>query len=87
MKGREWRWWEEFEKSDPSSGPAPEDHPRTERRNAVIFRWVVTVGWSVLAVSKAVAGAWLFAAAYAVCAVGFFVALGIASRRIGPHSD
>ncbi len=87
MKGREWRWWEEFEKADPTSEPVPDQHRRTERRNAIVFRWAVTVGWTVLAASKAISGAWLFAAAYAACAVGFFVALGIASRRLGSHPD
>jgi len=78
---RDWRWWEEFEQTDPGSGPGPGARSPTEARNALIVRWVVTVGWSVLAGFKALEGAWLFAAAYAACAIGFFVAYGIAARR------
>jgi len=76
---RDWRWWEEFERTD--SGPGPGTGSPTDARNALIVRWVVTVGWSVLAVFKVLEGAWLFAGAYAVCAVGFFVAYGIVARR------
>jgi len=84
---RDWRWWEEFERTDPVSGAEDSPAPSTEHRNAVIVRWAVTVGWSVLAVFKVWEGAWLFAAAYAVCAVGFFVAYGVAARRRRPPAD
>jgi len=78
---RDWRWWEEFERTDPVPGSTATPGPSTERRNALIVRWVVTAGWSALAVFKVSEGAWAFAAAYTVCAVGFFVAYGVAARR------
>jgi hypothetical protein len=84
---RDWRWWEEFERTDPVAGTSDVPQPATERRNAVIIRWVVTVGWSVLAVFKVWEGAWLFAAAYAVCAIGFFFAYGVAARRRKPPAE
>ncbi len=80
MDTHEWRWWEEFEKTEPAGDG--------QRRNALVIRWVVTAGWAVLAIFKLLSGAWVFASAYAVVGVGFFVAYGIGShrhrRRTGP---
>ena len=87
MAGREWRWWEEFERTDPESDSTPARRWRAERRVAVVLRWAATLGWSVLAVFKAREGAWLFALGYAACAVGFFVAYGVAARRRRPPPD
>ncbi len=75
MGTHEWRWWEEFEKTE-----RPVDRGQ---RNAVIIRWVVTAGWFVLALFKLLAGAWLFALVYAIVGVAFFVAYGIGFRRYG----
>ena len=73
MGTHEWRWWEEFEKTAPN-------HDQS-RRNATVIRWVVTAGWSILALFKLMAGAWLFALVYAALAAGFFVAYGFGFRR------
>ena len=73
MGTHEWRWWEEFEKTEP--------HRDQSRRNATIIRWAVTGGWSILALFKLLAGAWVFALVYAVFAVGFFVAYSFGFRR------
>jgi len=86
MTGREWRWWEEFEETD-SGSDSVDDRRRAERRVATVLRWAATAGWSLLAVFKALDGAWLFALGYAACAVGFFVAYGVASRRRRSPSD
>jgi len=48
---------------------------------------VVTAGWAVLALFKLLAGAGLFALAYAVAGVGFFVAYGVGVRRHRNRSD
>ncbi len=87
MTGREWRWWEEFEETDRGSDSIDDRRRRAERRVAIVLRWAATVGWSLLAVFKALDGAWLFALGYAACAVGFFVAYGVASRRRRSPSD
>lgn len=83
MAGREWRWWEEFDKSDPDVGGADHQRRSAERQVLVVLRWAATLGWSLLALFKARSGAWLFALGYAACAVGFFVAYGVALRRRG----
>jgi len=87
MGGREWRWWEEFAETDPDSAHTADRRRQAERRLAVVLRWAATAGWSVLAVFKALEGAWLFALVYAACAVGFFVAYGVASRRRRMRAD
>ena len=79
MGTHEWRWWEEFEQTEPGR-----DHGQ---RNALVLRWVVTAGWAVLALFKLLAGAWLFALAYAVASVGFFIAYGVGVRRHRNRSD
>jgi len=81
MGRREWRWWEEFEETDPDSGSAEDRRRSAELRIVVVLRWAATLGWSLLALFKALDGAWVFASCYAACAVGFFVAYGVASRR------
>jgi len=87
MSRREWRWWEEFDETDPGSKSSGDGRRRAELRAAVVLRWAATVGWSLLAVFKALDGAWLFALGYAACAVGFFVAYGVASRRRRDPTD
>ncbi len=81
MSGREWRWWEEFDETDPGSPSSADLRRRGELRVLLVLRWASTTGWSLLAVFKAREGAWLFALGYAACALGFFVAYGVATRR------
>ncbi len=87
MGSREWRWWEEFDDTDPGSGSTADHRRRAELRLLLVLRWAATIGWSLLAVFKAREGAWLFALGYAACAVGFFVAYGVAFRRRRSPSD
>ena len=86
MAGREWRWWEEFDRTDPGSESTPARRWRAQRQLAVVLRWAATLGWAILALFKALDGAWVFALVYAACAVGFFIAYGVAARKREPPS-
>lgn len=76
----EWQWWKEFEATE-----AGTRRPSWQAAwNGAAVRWVVLVGFLVLAGFKFADGAWLFGSCYLACAVGFFVAYGIeAGRRRG----
>lgn len=81
MGRREWRWWEEFEEKGLGTGDSGDQRRRAERQLAIVLRWAASLGFGLLAASKAFAGAWVFALAYAACAVAFFVVYGVIARR------